>query len=112
LAAVPKDLLKPGDDRLRRGSASLLDGGSRIRLLDTRDIHCVTPFWPVAIRLRSGSRATGALVLDWNRQVTRRRERFLSPRVYRLLEISPAFNEIRLQKSQNAAILLVVSFAG
>jgi hypothetical protein len=63
------------------------------------------------IRLRSGSRAAGALDLDWNRQVARRCERFLSPRVYRLLEISPAFNEIRLQKSQNAAILLVVSFA-
>jgi len=34
------------------------------------------------------------------------------PSRYRLLEISPAFNGIELQKAQNAAILLVVPFAG
>jgi hypothetical protein len=75
-------------------------------------IFTQSPPQPVAIRLRSDSRAAGALVFDWNRQVARRCERFLSPRAYRLLEISPAFNANHLQKAQCAAILKTVSLAG
>ncbi len=53
-----------------------------------------------------GTRGRGLTLVLSGRQRARGRERFLSPRAYRLLEISPAFNETELQKAQNAAILL------